>query len=258
MIISKHCKIFLLILAICLSASCSSKKDALKKTSEFDSKDAFLRVEEKMKKRRFDQAREILDEIRAKDTTGEFAVLAQLRTGDTYYKEEHFTEAAVEYERFLNLHAYHTYAAYAQYQLAMTYFKRIKTVDISYELTQQALTEFRKLLKVYPRNPYVDIVENRIRTCENMLAEYEFYVGKFYYKKGSYSAAASRFEEMIRSYPGTMKESDALFYLGMSYKKTGDLDRSLKAFRRLIEQYPATSLSKDAEDIIASLQEKAR
>lgn len=241
-----------------LLVSCSYfKKDSVRKDSAFDARSAFHQVEEKMNKRKYADARDILSEIKAKDTSGEYAILAQIRVGDTYYKEGMYEEAAVEYQRFLDLHSYHKYASYAQYQLAMTHYKRIKTVDISYGFVKNALAEFEKLLKIYPRNPYVDIVENRIRSCKNMLAEYEYYVAQFYYKKGSYSAAAGRFEDMIRNFPDAEKEPDALYFLGVAYRKIGEHDKSLLAFTRLIEKYPATRYSREAREMIASFKEKS-
>ncbi len=244
------------LIALIFVFACSTKKDSVKKTPPFEAEAAFNQVDEKIKKGRFEEAREILNTIKTKDTSGEHVPLAQIRIGDTYFKEGLYEEAAVEYEHFLKIHSYHKYAPYAQYQLAMTYFKRIKTVDVSYSVVQKALQEFEKLLRVYPRNPYINVVENRIKACKDILAEYEFYVGKFYFKKGSYGAAAGRFNDLLREYPDSKMELETLYYLGMSYKNTGEKDKSLKALTALIEKYPTTSMSQEAREIIASLSEK--
>jgi outer membrane protein assembly factor BamD len=190
-------KTFTLLIIFFFAFACASKKDALKKASPFEPETAIQQAHEKIEKRRFEEAREILNDIKSKDTSGEYSALAQILTGDTYFNDGLYEEAAVEYEHFLRIHSFHRHSPYAQYKLAMTYFKRIKTTDISYSVAQRALSEFEKLLSVYPRNPYVEVVENRIKTCENVLAEYEFYVGKFYYNKSSYIAAAGRFNDLL-------------------------------------------------------------
>lgn len=251
-------KIFILFILLLLLPACSSKKDTVKKTSPFDPVAAFQEANEKIKKRRFQEAREILGTVQRKDISGEYAKVAQVRIGDTYFKEELYEEAAVEYEHFLRVHSYHKYAVYAQYQLAMTFFKRIGTVDVSYETAQRALNEFEKLLRRYPRNPYISIVENRIRACKNILAEYEYYVGEFYFKKGSFRAAAGRFSGLLQAYPESNIVPETLYYLGISYQNLGERDNALEALSRLIEKYPTTSLSKDAEEIIASSQEEEK
>ena len=138
----------------------------------------------------------------------------------------------------------------------MSYFKKIQTVDTSYSMAKQALKEFETLLKLYPRNPYMDIVENRMNMCKSILAEYEFYVAEFYFKKGSYSAAAERFDNLLRKYPESKKEPETLYYLGMSYKNMGENEKSQKALTTLIEKFPTIELSKKVKEIISSFDNK--
>ena len=251
-------KIFLsLICLLFLGTSCSSKK-TVKTTPPFEPESALTQANDKIKGGLYEEAREILSNIKAQDSTGKYAALAQIRTGDSYFEEGLYEEAAVEYEQFLRMHPHHKYAYYAQYQLAMGYYRRIKTPDVSYSLAQNALEEFNKLLKNYPRNPYISIAENRIKTCERTLAEYEFYVGEFYFKKGSYAAAASRFNDMLQNYPDSKKEPEALYYLGLSYKNMDEQNKALTVLSSLIEKYPATSLSQKAKEVIAVIQNKEK
>jgi len=163
-----------------------------------------------------------------------------------------YDEAIVEYESFLDIHPYHKYAPYAQYKIAMSYFNRIRTVDVSYSWARKALNEFRKLQERYPRNPYMDSIDSRMRTCNRYLAEYEFYVGNFYFKKESYQAAAQRFDGMLREYPDSKKESEALYYLGLSYKNMGDKEKAIVSLSALIDKFPATRLSAEAKGLIDS------
>jgi outer membrane protein assembly factor BamD len=242
-----------IILLFCLA--CSSDK-AVVRDLPFDAGLAFKQANEKIKKRDYEAAREILEDIKAQDTSQKYAALAQIRIGDTYFEEGLYEEAAIEYEMFLKLHPYHKYAPYAQYQLAMSYFKRIKGVDVSYSMAKQALIEFEKLQRRYPRNPYMDIAESRIKKCKSILAEYEFYVGKFYFKKGSYRAAAQRFNSLLQNYPDSKKESEALYYLGLSYEKMGEKDKAINVLTTLIEKFPATKLSGEAKELIASFNKK--
>lgn len=237
--------------------ACSTDKSA-KKDINFEPEITFSQANEKIKKGDYEEAREILAIVKTQDTSGQYAPLAQVRIGDTYFEEELYEEAAIEYEQFLKIHPYHRYSSYAQYQLAMSYFKRIRTPDVSYSDAQRALTEFEKLLKLYPRNPYTDAAENKIKMCKSILAEYEFYVGKFYFKKGSYNAAALRFNSMIQNYPESKNEPEALYYLGLSYKNIHEQDKAITTLTSLIEKYPANSFSKEAKKIIASLNNKEK
>ncbi|MBI5675688.1 MAG: outer membrane protein assembly factor BamD [Nitrospirae bacterium] len=236
--------------------ACSSKKAVIKDTSLYDAGARFEEVNEKIKKKDYEKAREILADVKARDTSKEYAALAQIRIGDTYFEEGEYEEAVGQYEAFLDLHTYHKYAPYAQYQVAMSYYKRISGADTSYSLAKLALTEFEKLQKQYPRNPYMEITDKRIKICKDTLAEYELYVGKFYLQKGSYTAAVERFINLLKLYPDSSTESEALYSLGLAYKETGDKEKAIDALTTLNEKFPTIKLSQQARELLVSLKEK--
>jgi len=234
--------------------ACSSKKTAVKDTSFDDPVARFEEVNEKINKRDYEKAREILEDIKARDASKEYAAMAEIRIGDTYFEEGEYEAAVNEYRSFLDLHTYHKYAPYAQYQIAMSYYKRISGVDTSYSLAKLALSEFEKLQQQYPRNPYMDITDKRIKLCKDTLAGYELYVGKFYLQKGSYTAAAERFTNLLQLYPDSSAEPEALYHLGLAYKNTGENQKAIDILTTLNEKYPTIKLSQQAKDLIVSLQ----
>lgn len=243
-------KIFFSFILLLFCFACSSDK-AVKKTQP--SMEAFKEANNQIKRKDYEAARELLEKIKVEDTSQKYATLAQIRIGDTYFEEGEYEEAAVEYEFFLDLHPYHKYASYVQYQLAMSFFKRIRTADISYSLAKRALNEFEKLQKRYPRNPYMDVTDRKIKKCKSIFAEYELIVGKFYFKKGSYKSAVQRFNNLLQNYPDSKKESEVLYYLGRSYEGLGERDKAINILTTLVEKFPNTKLSKEAKELIASL-----
>ncbi|GBE40303.1 MAG TPA: outer membrane protein assembly factor BamD [Nitrospirae bacterium] len=254
----KHEKIFrytknclLLGLALFLFTGCSFFREAIKE-KPFNAEESFQEANKLMKDGFNKKAREIFETVLAQDASRKYSTLAKVRIGDTYFEDELYDEAIVEYEGFLDIHPYHKYAPYAQYKIAMSYFNRIKTVDVSYSWARKALDEFKKLREDYPRNPYMDAIDSRIRTCKRYLAEYEFYVGNFYFKKKAYQAAAQRFDGMLLKYPNSRIESEALYYLGLSYKNIGDKEKAIVTLSALIDKFPATRLSAEAKGIIDS------
>jgi outer membrane protein assembly factor BamD len=138
----------------------------------------------------------------------------------------------------------------------MIYFNQIESPERGYGGAAKALEEFEKLKTMFPRNPYKEAVDIKIEKCRNTIAEYEYLVGEFYYKKGSYQAALGRFEGLLTKYPGYQGESSVLFYTGMSYKNLGKADRASEYLTRFIEKYPSHKLVKDAQKGLASLNKK--
>ena len=242
---------FLCILVV-LVVSCSKGK---KDTTFFEPAEMLKEADTLISKKQYEKAREILEDVRVKDTSRKYATIARLRIADTFFEDESYEEAAVEYESFLSVDSLHRHASYAQFKLAMCYFKRIKSVDVSYSWAKRALDEFEKLQYNYPRNPYLDIAEERIEACKRLLAEFELYVGRFYFKKGSFNAALLRFNNILGTYPGSTHEPDALYYIGMSYKNLGQQDKAEAALHSLIEKYPAMKITGKAKSVLASILE---
>jgi len=85
--------------------------------------------------------------------------------------------------KFIEIYPESTYAPYAQYSIAMAYFRQIDGAERGAGTAQKALEEFLKLEKIYPRHPYKEILPLRIQKCRNIIAEGELIIGKFYYKK---------------------------------------------------------------------------
>ena len=251
LLVAKKCLLPFVILLLIFA--CSGNKNG--KDSMFEPEASLKKANKLAQDGFYEDAREIFHEIKAKDASKKYAVIAKLRIADSYIDEGLYEEAAVEYESFLSVHPYHEYASYAQYKLAMCYFKRIKSVDVSYSWAKKALSEFEKLQQNYPRNPYLDTVDERINVCKRILAEFELYVGRFYFKKGSFNAAVLRLNNILQTYPDSDKEPDALYYIGISYKNLGEQDKAVAALNSLIEKYPAMKISGKAKEVLASILE---
>ncbi len=194
----------------------------------------------------YDGARKILIEVKNRDTTKRYATLAHLKIADSYIKEGEVEIGIEEYRRFLELYPDNQYASYAQYQIAMAYFSQIESPDRGAGAAQRALEEFFKLKKLYPRNPYKEIVELRIQKARNVIADGEFMVGEFYFKKGSYNAALNRLERLLEEFPDYKRADEVLILIGRSYKALKMQEKAKEAFGMLIERYPSSRFVSEA------------
>jgi outer membrane protein assembly factor BamD len=224
------------------------------KEPPFDPVDKFKDAENKMQKLKYEEARKAYQEIQEKAPDRSYDADIMLRIADTYYGEEKYAEAQVEYQAFINFHPVHRDASYAQYQIGMCSFNEITTIDRDPALTRTSLKEFQALLKKYPKSPYEEEANKHIAVCRDKLAEYELYVGRFYHKKGSYLAAVGRLEKLLKDYPGSAAEKDALYYAGLSYEELGEKAKAISDFESLAAKYP--DMAKKAHSHIAKLKEK--
>ena len=248
---SKGMSILLIVLLCCL-VSCAGKS-ARKAPERFDPEKAFQLANEQLENKEYEKARAGFLEVRNRDLSKKFAPLAQLKIADSFQKEEQYDLAVVEYRRFLDNYPDFQYAPYAQYQIAMIYFNQIESPERGYGGAAKALEEFDRMKTLYPRNPYKEIIEHRVQECKNLIADYEYLVGEFYFKKGSYKAALGRFEGLIEKYPDYGQTAKVLYYAGIAHKGLAQREKAQDYFTRVIKQYPTTTFAADAQEELASL-----
>jgi outer membrane protein assembly factor BamD len=194
--------LFRLIIVSCLALSflaCSGKAP-VKPAEKFDAEKSFTKANKKIDEKEYEDARDILLEIKNRDLSKKYAPLAQLRLADAYVKDDDIEHGISEYKRFLEIYPNHRHAPYAQYQIAMVYFNQIGDPERGSGSAARAIAQFEKLKKDYPRNPYKDIIALRIEKARNIMADYEMLVGEFYMKKGSYDATIGRFAPLLEEF----------------------------------------------------------
>lgn len=238
-----------LLISITLIAACAGKS-AHRGDDEFDPEKSFAEANRQLEKKEFDEARAIFLEIKNRDNTKKFAPLAQLRIADSYIKSEEPDRAIEEYKKFIELYPDHRNASYAQYQIAMTYFNEIESPERGYGGAARALAEFEKLKKDYPRNPYREVIDLKIEKCRDVIADYEFMVGEYYMKKGSYEAAIGRFEGLLQKYPDFKKNADLLLDLAISHKKSGRPEKAGEYHKQLLDRYPNSKAAAEAGKLL--------
>jgi Flp pilus assembly protein TadD len=86
-----------------------------------------------------------------------------------------------------------------------------------------------------PPEEDLSIAEKQLYTFNPLQSAKEIRVGSFYYKKGSYRAAARRFEEATRWDPNS---AEAWFKLGEAHAKLGDDKAARTAWAKVIELDP--------------------
>jgi outer membrane protein assembly factor BamD len=233
-------KAVILVLLVVL-ASCA------KKELPFNAVTMFRDAEDKMYKHKYEDARKAYQEIQERAPDRSYDADIMLRIADTYYGEEKYSEAIVEYQAFLNFHPVHRDASYAQYQIGMCNYNELTTIDRDPGMVRTTKSEFQKLLDKYPGSPYEQEAKKYISICTEHLASYELYVGRFYFRKEAFKAAIGRFSKLLKEFPGTSAEKEALYYLGKAYEERGDRDQAVSTFETLAAKYPAMSADATSE-----------
>ena len=154
-----------------------------------------------MTQKKYTRAAEAFKRFKEDFPLSPYAPLAELRTADALYFDKNYAEAIVLYEEFRKLHPVHPEVPYVIYQVGMSQFNQMLSIDRDQTVTEKALEQFRYLIENFPQSKYVSDARVKMQVCLRHLAENEFYIGHFYFRKGRYKSALGRFEETLTKYP---------------------------------------------------------
>ena len=179
-----------------------------------------------------------------------------MKRAESFFDKESYAEAVVEYKHFLDLHQNHTLAPYAQYKIGVSHYKQFRTVDRDPLPLKKSISGFKKLLKQFPASRYEAEAKETILTCKEQLVQRHLMVGEFYYNRGSYLAAAHRFEKIINEFPELETTGQAMFQLAKTYQDLGIEEWTQEWLVALMRQYPKSDYYSSAESLLAELHEE--
>ena len=211
----------------------------------------YLQGESDFKKSRYERAIENWKKVRETFPDPELAAKAEIGIANSYFLNHDFIEAGAAYEDFRKLHPTHDLAQFSLYRQGLASYNLINGIDTDQTPTRNALTLFESFEKLYPKSQYVTKVQEKIADCRGKLAQYEIYVGRFYYRTDYYLAAIGRLEGALTNFPDYAGNDETLFYLGKAALEVRDNDKMRSAFSRLIREYPSSKYLDDTRKLLA-------
>lgn len=198
-----------------------------------------------------------LKEIQLRYTYSPYATLAELRTGDTYFEQEEYEQAIIEYDDFIKRHPSHEEIPYATYRLALSHYRKIMSPDRDPTHTREAIRWLNVLIENYPDSAFASEAAEKKSNARKKLAEREIYIGEFYTKRENYKAAAERFKVVVDEYDDTNKLEEALFLLGKSYLEMDEVNLARETLERVADESEA-EYRDDAAELLAEIESKEK
>ncbi|OGD27175.1 MAG: outer membrane protein assembly factor BamD [Candidatus Aminicenantes bacterium RBG_19FT_COMBO_65_30] len=186
-----------------------------------------------------------------------YAQRAKLLIADAYFRkgdESNMILAASEYREFIRTYPYSPSAAYSQYQIAMTFYKKMLKPGRDPSRTIQALAEFKKVITDYPASDQSKTAQDKVKECEEKLAAHSAEIAIGYYKRRAYRAAISRLSEIMTGYPEYSKLDSIYFYFGDCHFMMKQYDQAHPFFTKVVTDYPQRALAKTATKRLAEIE----
>ena len=230
----------------------------------------FDRAMDAMKRGKYDVARITLQTLINTYPDSEYIARAKLAVGDSWYAEGStagYQQAEVEYKDFITFFPNLPEAAEAQLKIASMHYKEMEKPDRDFTHAMRAEDEYRQLILQYPDSKLVPEAKQHLREVQEVLAERQYRIGRFYFLRESYPAAEARLKTLIDTYPLYSQADDALMMLGRCYEAQAEMLKNAKLkldektrvtvirqyqafagqnYARVIERYPLSDHADEA------------
>ena len=152
-------------------------------------------------------------------------ITAELKMAESYCLREDFDSALGVYDDFERLHPKDSNIPFVMYRKGLCHLQQVKTIDREQTHIVKAKEEFERLVNRFPENEWANKARGNIRKCLVYLAEYELYVGHFYFNMGEYGPALDRFTYLIKNYPDMGQYHEALEYISKCKQKLAEAEK---------------------------------
>ncbi|MEN8256866.1 MAG: outer membrane protein assembly factor BamD [Thermodesulfobacteriota bacterium] len=139
----------------------------------------------------------------------QYSLMAELKSADCQYYEHNYQEAIAAYQAFEENHPTNEAVPYTMFQVGMSYYNQLDSVDRDPASAVDAIAVFTKLIRSYPLSSYVDEARSRVIAARNFLANHEMYVARFYIKTNKLKQAEVRLQYLLDNFPDSSVTAEA-------------------------------------------------
>jgi len=222
-----------------------------KPLEEFTAEEIFNRAEYELENRRkATEAIRLFGEIERLYPYSEFAKRALIMQAFAYHKDGDYENSRASAQRYIDFYPADEDAAYAQYLLALSYYDQVDEVGRDQGLTFQALQGLRTVIERYPDSEYARSSILKFDLAFDHLAAKEMEIGRYYLRRGHYTAAINRFRVVVEQFQTTSHTAEALHRLVEAYLSLGLDEEAQTAGAILGHNFQSTEFYQDSFNLL--------
>ncbi|WP_380058369.1 outer membrane protein assembly factor BamD [Falsihalocynthiibacter sp. SS001] len=198
----------------------SDPKDSVP-LENFGPEEIYNRAEYDLEAGEEEEAARLFGEVERLYPYSEWAKRALIMQAFAYHRDGDYENSRISAQRYIDFYPAEEDVAYAQFLLALSYYDQIDEVGRDQGLTYQALQQLRLVIERHPDSEYARSAILLFDLAFDHLAAKEMEIGRYYLKRGHYSAAINRFRVVIEDFQTTSHTPEALHRLVESYLSLG-------------------------------------
>lgn len=229
-------------------SGCGLLPEQIDETKSWSASKLYYTAKEALNEGDYQKAVLYYEKLEARYPYGAYAQQAQLEVAYAYYRDNEPLSAVAACERFIKLHPQHPNVDYAYYLKGLANFvedqsflARLSDQDMSErdpKAAREAFEGFKELARRFPESKYTPDAVARMKYLVNALAAHEVHVGRYYYKRGAYVAAANRGKYVLEHYQQSPALEEALVIMARSYERMGLNDLHGDTLRVIRKNFP--------------------
>ncbi|TCV90428.1 Beta-barrel assembly machine subunit BamD [Sulfurirhabdus autotrophica] len=231
--------------------ACGLLPEVQDETKNWSAQKLYTSAKEEMNDSNYEKAIKYFETLEARYPYGRYSQQAQLEIAYAYYKSSEPVSAIAAADRFIKLHPNHPYVDYAYYLKGLVNFNEDKglfAVLSDQDMTQrdpkaarEAFESFKELVTRFPDSKYTPDAAARMKYLVNALAYHDVHVARYYVKRGAYVAAANRAQSVVKNFPQSPAQEEALALMVKSYDALGLKELRDDAHRILKLNFPKSA-----------------
>jgi outer membrane protein assembly factor BamD len=244
-----------------LLLSCGGKKVAVDvPASTLDEPDRVLyeRAKKDIEKNRFTVARLSLQTLINTYPDSELLAPAKYAMAESFFRENSsssLSQAENEFKDYITFFPVNDLADDAQLKIAMTHIRRMEKHDRDNTQARLAEIELKSMIDTYPDSPLLAEAKRDLRAVQEVLADYSNGIGNFYMLHKNWSAAISRYKEVMTKYPDYSNLPSTLFNLAEGLKNAGNESEAVIYYARVVMEHPLSNRTDDAKQRLTALNQ---
>jgi len=169
---------------------------------------------------------------------------AQFRLAESYFADEQYPLAAVEYQVLISNYGYSEYVDDAIFRMGVCFWEQAPKSALDQQRTVDALSRFNQFLQTFPNSPLVPEAKRYVQMCNARLAEKDLSTARFYFRHKKDRAASIYCDKIIEKFPDNEAWAEAHYIKGCILLTRGEKDEAARHFS-LIMSYPEDLRLKD-------------
>lgn len=162
---------------------------------------------------------------------------AQFRLGESFFGDEEWALAFVEYQILITNYGYSEYVDDAFLKQAICLYNQSPKSSLDQKYAEDALDKLEQFIQVFQDSPLMPEAERYIKLIHSKLAEKQLKTARFYISRKKYLSAMIYLDKIIADYPDNENWVRAKYWKGRAHELRGEYDEAARWYAEVM-QYP--------------------